>query len=475
MNTNQTENAVRWLGWIILAAGVLVAGWSLLSEQPDSLVASPNVDVSQLQQASHAGSLDSFSASRATATRNIEDLRVGDRVMAHNPEVSDEERATWTEPDWNSWLKLTLKMPKEDGSVLSIQILRPEDWLLQQVGYVVDQKQPVASEENGDSYLDETLDRQWQETSYWFTSKWNNAPDDVNQQRSLGPVRSYLYEFASIASACDQAGVELVGLTVEMDLAEMGAVGAALITDIEACPQVLTGNGQPVTATFSHPPSDAVLDVVFEGETTPISVTDNHLFWSVDRQEFLAIGEMEIGERVQTFQGDTKRIESKLPRPGPEVVYNLEVYGEHVYFVGEQGLLAHNTYNASESGFTGQFGRLDPNDIRFSQTTAGGRGRAAQLRESMGRNGFNGPAVDAVQTPDGIVTLDNTRIAIARELGIPEVPVKIRLPSDRLPDSMLGRFGDAQTFGEALIQRTSRQRPPLGPTGTPTTPRLPNN
>jgi hypothetical protein len=53
---------------------------------------------------------------------------------------------------------------------------------------------------------------------------------------------------------------------------------------------------------------------------------------------------MELGERVQTFQGETKRIVLKLPRPGSHRVYNLEVYAEHVYFVGEQGLLVHNEY-----------------------------------------------------------------------------------------------------------------------------------
>jgi filamentous hemagglutinin len=90
------------------------------------------------------------------------------------------------------------------------------------------------------------------------------------------------------------------------------------------------------------------------------------------------------------------------------------------------------------------------------------------------RNGWNGPAVDAVRTPDGIVTIDNTRIAIARERGITEVPVKIRLPSDSLPESMLGRFGEAKTWGEALLYRTGRQQPPLPSTGTPVSPRLPN-
>jgi hypothetical protein len=45
---------------------------------------------------------------------------------------------------------------------------------------------------------------------------------------------------------------------------------------------------------------------------------------------------------VQTYHGETKRIEQKLPRPGPQLVYNLEVYGEHVYYVGDSGLLVHN-------------------------------------------------------------------------------------------------------------------------------------
>ena len=33
---------------------------------------------------------------------------------------------------------------------------------------------------------------------------------------------------------------------------------------------------------------------------------------------------------------------SKLSRPGPELVYNLEIYGEHVYHVGD-GVLVHNS------------------------------------------------------------------------------------------------------------------------------------
>ncbi|MCA9200415.1 MAG: DUF2380 domain-containing protein, partial [Planctomycetales bacterium] len=117
-----------------------------------------------------------------------------------------------------------------------------------------------------------------------------------------------------------------------------------------------------------HPPTTTVLDVTFTGdelspysssisqEATSLGVTDNHLFWSVDRASFAPIGEMAIGERVLTYHGETKRIAQKLPRPGPQLVYNLEVYGEHVYFVGEEALLVHNSYAPRRTGTLADLG-----------------------------------------------------------------------------------------------------------------------
>ena len=91
----------------------------------------------------------------------------------------------------------------------------------------------------------------------------------------------------------------------------------------------------------------------------------------------------------------------------------------------------------------------------------------------MGEKGWAGDPVDAVRTPDGITTIDNTRVAVARELGIKEIPVRVHAPNEPLPPDMIGRFGDAKTWGEALAQRTGNQRPPLPPTGTPDAPRMP--
>lgn len=219
-------------------------------------------------------------------TRPIEEIRVGQRVVARNPEITDAERDTWpAEPDWSTCQLVRLEMPREDGAVLHIDLLRPREWLKERQAAV---------------------------------ANW-----------------------------------------IELDLPEMGASGPALVREIGPCPPIEPGSGKVVTATFRHPPATQVLNVTFtdsradaaftravatalEDASETIGVTDNHPFWSVDRQEFVPIGEMAVGERVVTYHGDTKRIASKLPRPGPQEVYNLEVYAEHVYFVGDSGVLAHN-------------------------------------------------------------------------------------------------------------------------------------
>jgi RHS repeat-associated protein len=119
--------------------------------------------------------------------------------------------------------------------------------------------------------------------------------------------------------------------------------------------------------------------------------------------------------------------------------------------------------DAAEKGLL----RVDPNDLRFSQTTAGGNGRAEAIRKSMQDNGWIGPPVDVVRTENGrLVTIDNTRVAVAQELGITDIPATIHSLDDVLPEGMIGRFGDAETWGDALKHRTERQTPRLESDGT---------
>src|SRR5207247_8149264 len=84
---------------------------------------------------------------------------------------------------------------------------------------------------------------------------------------------------------------------------------------------------------------------------------------------------------------------------------------------------------------------VNPAELRWTQRTAGGNGRADVLRQSMAENGYAGPPIDVVQTPDGLATVDHTRPAVALEQGIQSIPANVHLPNEPLPASMAGRFG----------------------------------
>ncbi len=287
------------------------------------------------------------SSAPAIQTRLIEQVRVGQRVFAHNPEITGEEREAWEdEPDFASWFYFKLEMPKPDGSILTVDLLRPEEWVRSQLRPVITESQRNDAPSLTDSVR---VDQTYREVA------------DADSSRL--PLHPLVQEIVFVGQAAHLSGAELIGLIVELDLPEMGASGTAVVMDILSAPPIERRTShrdtrRVVTATFRHPPSTEVIDVSFADDAAwrqqgllsasnldTIGVTDNHLFWSVDHQEFRQIGRMEVGQRVLTYSGETKRIANKLPRPGPPAeVYNLEVYGEHVYFVGVQNLLVHNAY-----------------------------------------------------------------------------------------------------------------------------------
>ncbi len=153
----------------------------------------------------------------------------------------------------------------------------------------------------------------------------------------------------------------VVGGSVALDMPELGAQGNARVLGVYPCPEIKSGPGQVITATFAHPSTFQVLDVTIgEGEDAEtIGVTDNHPFWSETHQAFVPIGQLSVGDELLTLHGQKKRLTVLLPRPGPpERVYNLEVHGEHTYYVGHQQLLVHNNY--PDEIFFGQK-RISPN------------------------------------------------------------------------------------------------------------------
>ncbi|WP_228470137.1 hypothetical protein [Listeria welshimeri] len=102
---------------------------------------------------------------------------------------------------------------------------------------------------------------------------------------------------------------------------------------------------------------------------------------------------------------------------------------------------------------------VNPSKIRFSQTSVNG---SDKIIASMKANGWKGDPIDVVKMPDGsLTTLDNTRVAAAREAGI-DVQATVRNYDDLLPPDMVARFttpkGVPKTWGEATDLRIGKQK-----------------
>ena len=95
----------------------------------------------------------------------------------------------------------------------------------------------------------------------------------------------------------------------------------------------------------------------------------------------------------------------------------------------------------------------------------------------MKTNGWQGDPIDVIKMSDGNLTsMDNTRVAAARDAGV-DVKANVHGFDDPLPADMVAqrRFGDAQTWGEAITGRINKQTGGFGtsnPNGSLTPPRI---
>ncbi|MGX5109377.1 hemagglutinin repeat-containing protein [Enterobacter cloacae] len=115
---------------------------------------------------------------------------------------------------------------------------------------------------------------------------------------------------------------------------------------------------------------------------------------------------------------------------------------------------------------------LNANDVRLSQNTVSFNKTERDTKQkytyddlvtSMRKDGWKGDPVDVVTMPDGKVTsIDNTRIAAAREAGI-DVKATVRNYNDKLTAAEMLRFSDPKrglsptTWGEAITGRINKQ------------------
>ncbi|MFO0975266.1 MAG: polymorphic toxin-type HINT domain-containing protein [Planctomycetaceae bacterium] len=83
----------------------------------------------------YAAATDRSAVRPATELVAIEQLQVGERVLAESP-TGEEDLQFGSDIIPSEWRKLTLRAPKRDGTVADVVLLRPLTWLNQQRGEV---------------------------------------------------------------------------------------------------------------------------------------------------------------------------------------------------------------------------------------------------------------------------------------------------------------------------------------------------
>jgi hypothetical protein len=222
--------------------------------------------IGQLWIASESPAMAAASSPAGFLTKPIEEIRPGDRVLAHNPELSDDQRNS-PEPDPATWLLIELELTEEDGHRVEVRLLRPREWIEARGGAVAQK--------------------------------------------------------------------------VRLDIDELGVSGEAALLSVSPCPPIKAGSGSVVTGAFRHV-SDTLVDVHVEGQPL-LGCTAGHLFWSEDREEFVRADALKAGELVGSTETKHARVVAVTPRAGQAAVFNLEVNREHVYYVGPNGVLVHNS------------------------------------------------------------------------------------------------------------------------------------
>jgi hypothetical protein len=184
----------------------------------------------------------------------------------------------------------------------------------------------------------------------------------------------------------------VVGSEIPFVVSEIDAPGLVTVTGIGACPEIEPDDraGRRLVTAVFRSVSKNIVDVRVEGATGPLGCTATHPFWSVDRRDFVQAGELLTGERLLAESGEAVRVVAITPRRRPPmVVYNLEVDAEHVYRVGKDGVLVHNTCpsdslgrNLSKAGYGS---RPRGYDAAHIVPTGAFSGRSDDVQKALGR------------------------------------------------------------------------------------------
>jgi hypothetical protein len=167
---------------------------------------------------------------------------------------------------------------------------------------------------------------------------------------------------------------------------ELGLSGYATIQTVEDCGPIARGDGSVVTGRFTTSRVNVIVRLTVAGPDGTVEVlegTNVHPIWSVDRNDWIQLGELEEGERLQAANGIATVLSIAIVKTNVPV-YNIEVHGEHVYQVGELGVLVHNTCDPDllARWGAGSFGDVT-NNVMFHFRKHGAEVRATDVNDYM--------------------------------------------------------------------------------------------
>ncbi len=130
------------------------------------------------------------------------------------------------------------------------------------------------------------------------------------------------------------------GGQIMLTFAELEISNLAKIHSLEPTPPIAIGEGNVVTARMTTRQTHQLVRAQFSDQTTLIG-TPAHPIWSVSEADWVELEELKEGDLVLGESGPLEVVSTELIET-LEPVYNLEVYGEHVYLVENSGIFVHN-------------------------------------------------------------------------------------------------------------------------------------
>jgi hypothetical protein len=185
----------------------------------------------------------------------------------------------------------------------------------------------------------------WKKVTLYAEETWyDGTVDSINVVTIVSPEWIALHD-AKVGSF----------VPIPLDLQEMGLDENSLarVQAIERCPEIRAGPGRVVLTTVNHL-SRGICSLTYttqDGKNETIRPTITHRFYSLDRNDWVHIGDARFGEKLQGLGDNVITVISCQLLGTTERVYNMTVEDEHVYHVGYLNLLAHNNCLISKDNF----------------------------------------------------------------------------------------------------------------------------